>query len=58
MKPLKNAVIRARCHETLKKDVEDIARLQSIDPADVVRKACQNYVRKVRESMNQLAMVE
>lgn len=56
MKQPKNAIIRARCHEDLKKGVEDIAKIQNIDPADVIRNACHQYIRKVREAVQFTAM--
>jgi hypothetical protein len=58
IKEPKDAVIRARCVSALKKDLEDVARLQGIDSADVLRIAAQNYVRKVREKMNGLAIAD
>lgn len=48
MKKPKNAVIRARCEDALKEQIEDIARMQKIDPADVIRIACESYAARIR----------
>lgn len=48
IKEPKNAVIRARCPLTLKEQVENIAQMQKIDPADVIRIACETYVVRVK----------
>lgn len=56
MKTPKNAVIRARCHSDLKRDVDEVARLQNVDPADIIRKAVLNYVERIRESVRNSAM--
>lgn len=51
MKQPKNAVIRARCNVALKESVEDIARMQKIDPADVIRIACESYVNRIQAAL-------
>ena len=48
MKEPKKAVIRARCPESLKRSLEEVASIQRIDPADVLRIAAEDYVHKIR----------
>lgn len=47
-KERKKAVIRARCPESLKRAIEDVARIQKVDSADIIRIACESYVTKIR----------
>jgi len=42
----KTAVIRARCEETLKLNVEAVACQQNVDPADIIRIACLHYIHR------------
>jgi hypothetical protein len=44
----KKAVIRARCPESLKDALDEVARIQRIDSADVIRIACESYVSRIR----------
>jgi hypothetical protein len=52
MKPAKTEMLKARCEPKLKEDVEQIALLKSLDPADIIRLACVNYVRQVQAASN------
>ncbi len=52
MKERKKAIIRARCPESLKHGVEEVARIQKIDSADVIRIACENYVAQIKRSFD------
>jgi len=44
----KNAVIRARCPDVLKQQIEEIAKMQKLDPSDIIRIACDTYVARVQ----------
>lgn len=45
----KNSVIRARCDVNLKLSIERIAAINQLDPSDVIRIACANYVQKFQQ---------
>jgi hypothetical protein len=47
IKANKAEVIRARCDESLKRSVLQVAALENIDEADVIRRACIIYARSV-----------
>jgi hypothetical protein len=51
MKQPKKSVIRARCSDDLKRGVEELARLQNVDPADVIRIAVQKHIQRARDSI-------
>lgn len=57
MKPRKNAVIRARCPDVLKQQIEEIAKIQKVDPSDVIRIACDNYVARIQTAMRGQLMI-
>lgn len=49
-RPNKEAVIKARCDSSLKKEVEQVAFIQELDVADIVRKAVRQYVQDFKKS--------
>lgn len=51
MKEPKDAVIRARCPRALKGALDEVARMQRIDPADVIRIACENYINRIKAAL-------
>lgn len=51
MKEPKRAVIRARCPESLKLALEEVASIQKIDAADVIRRACEVYITNIRTGL-------
>lgn len=44
----KNALIKARCREDLKRDIALVAQLQDMDESDIVRTALREYVSRWR----------
>ena len=48
-RPLKKQVIRARCEPSLKEQIERVAYLQQLDPADIIRVACAQYVHRFQK---------
>jgi hypothetical protein len=50
MKIRKTQVIRARCDASLKGDVDRIAFIKQLDPADIIRIAVRDYVQKFRSA--------
>jgi hypothetical protein len=48
----KTAMIRARCTTTLKGDIAWAAQVESLDEADIVRKATAEYVLRLRHRLN------
>lgn len=48
----KNAVIRARCEEPLRHDLEAIARQRDLDVSDILRLAAREFVARLRSQTN------
>lgn len=51
MRKPKTAVIRARCEETLKSDLDLVAALKHLDSADIIRIACAEFVEKFKSGV-------
>lgn len=49
-KESKSEIIRARCGRDLKEDVERVAFLKQLDPADIIRIAVRDYIQRFRNS--------
>lgn len=47
-------MIRARCDVELKRSIEQIAAIQQLDAADIIRIACAAYVLKFRQPIQDL----
>lgn len=46
---MKTEILRARCTLEMKRDVNQIAELQQLDEADLVRIACANLIRQFKQ---------
>lgn len=48
----KTEMIRARCTNSLKRDLSWAAQVETLDEADIVRKAIAEYVLRLRHRLN------
>jgi antitoxin component of RelBE/YafQ-DinJ toxin-antitoxin module len=47
-RPKKKAVLKARCDDALKEQVEQLAHTNQLDSSDIVRIAVVNYLQQIR----------